>query len=67
MRIRQLKLEAAVLLAFILSFGTAVAPCMPVPATSAAAQKQVKLNVRSKTLKVGQKGYKLKLVNNQQG
>lgn len=67
MRIRQLKLEAAVLLAFILSFGTAVAPCVPVPATSAAAQKQVKLNVRSKTLKVGQKGYKLKLVNNQQG
>ncbi len=67
MRIRQLKLEAAVLLAFILSFGTAVAPCVPVPATSAAAQKQVKLNVKSKTLKVGQKGYKLKLVNNQQG
>lgn len=67
MRIRQLKLEAAVLLAFILSFGTAVAPCVPVPATSAATQKQVKLNVRSKTLKVGQKGYKLKLVNNQQG
>ncbi len=67
MRIRQLKLEAAVLLAFILSFGTAVAPCVPVPATSAATQKQVKLNVKSKTLKVGQKGYKLKLVNNQQG
>ncbi|KAI4449468.1 hypothetical protein C823_003997 [Eubacterium plexicaudatum ASF492] len=67
MRIRQLKLEAAVLLAFILSFGTAVAPCVPVPGTSAAAQKQVKLNVKSKTLKVGQKGYKLKLVNNQQG
>lgn len=67
MKIRQLKLEAAALLAFILSFSTAMAPCVPVPAASAAAQKQVKLNVKSKTLKVGQKGYKLKLVNNQQG
>lgn len=67
MRIRQLKLEAAVLLAFILSCSTAMAPCVPVSAASAAAQKQVKLNVKSKTLNVGQKGYKLKLVNNQQG
>ena len=40
---------------------------MPVLPASAAAQKQVSLNVKSKTLKVGQKDYKLKLVNNRQG
>ncbi len=67
MSIRRLKMEAALLLAFIMSCSTAMAPCVPVLEASAAAQKQVKLNVRSKTLKVGQKGYKLKLVNNQQG
>ena len=67
MKIRQLKMKAAVLLAFIVSCSTAMAPCVPALEASAAAQKQVKLNVSSKTLKAGQKGYKLRLVNNQQG
>ncbi len=67
MRIRRLKMEAAVLLAFILSCSTAMAQCVPVLAASAAAQKQLELNVKSKTLKTGQKDYKLKLVNNKQG
>ena len=67
MSIRRLKMEAALLLAFIVSCCTVMAPCMPVLPASAAAQKQVSLNVRSKTLKVGQKDYKLKLVNNRQG
>lgn len=67
MRIRQLKTEVAVLLAFVMLCSTAMVPCGPVLTASAAAQKQVKLNVKSKTLKVGQKGYKLKLVNNKQG
>ena len=67
MKIRQLKMKAAVLLAFIVSCSTATAPCVPALEAPAAAQKQVKLNVSSKTLKAGQKGYKLRLVNNQQG
>ena len=67
MSIRRLKMEAALLLAFIVSCCTVMAPCMPVLPASAAAQKQVSLNVKSKTLKVGQKDYKLKLVNNRQG
>ena len=67
MRIRRLKREVAALMAIVMACGTATIPYRPAMIASAASQKQVKLNVKSKTLKVGQKGYKLRLVNNKQG
>ena len=66
MRIRQLKLEVAVLLAAVMTCSAPACAGMPVLTASAAAKAQVRLNVESKTLKVGQKDYKLKLVNNKQ-
>ncbi len=66
MRIRQLKSEVAVLLAAVMACSAPAYAGMPALAASAAAKAQVRLNVESKTLKVGQKDYKLKLVNNKQ-
>lgn len=66
MRIRQLKLEVAVLLAAVMTCSAPASAGMSALTVSAAAKAQVRLNVESKTLKVGQKGYKLKLVNNNQ-
>ncbi len=66
MRIRQLKLEVAVLLAAVMTCSAPACAGMPALTASAAAKAQVRLNVESKTLKVGQKDYKLKLVNNKQ-
>ena len=66
MRIRQLKLEVAVLLAAVMTCSAPACAGMPALTVSAAAKAQVRLNVESKTLKVGQKDYKLKLVNNKQ-
>ena len=61
MRIRQLKLEVAVLLAAVMTCRAPASAGMSALTVSAAAKAQVRLNVESKTLKVGQKGYKLKL------
>ena len=66
MRIRQLKLEVAVLLAAVMTCSAPASTGMFALTASAAAKAQVRLNVESKTLKAGQKGYKLKLVNNKQ-
>lgn len=66
MRIRQLKLEVAVLLAAVMTCSAPASAGMPALTASAAAKAQVRLNVESKTLNAGQKGYKLKLVNNKQ-
>lgn len=67
MRKRQVKLEVAAIMAVMMACSTAIAPCRPTLTAKAASQKQVKLNVKSKTLKEGQTGYKLKLVNNARG
>ena len=61
------KLEVAAIMAVVMACSTAIAPCRPTLTAKAASQKQVKLNVKSKTLKEGQTGYKLKLVNNARG
>lgn len=66
MRIRQLKLEVAVLIAAVMTCSVPAFAGMSALKASAAAKAQVGLNVESKTLKVGQKDYKLKLVNNKQ-
>ncbi len=66
MRIKQLKLEVAVLLAAVMTCSAPASTWMPALTASAAVKAQVRLNVESKTLKAGQKDYKLKLVNNKQ-
>ena len=65
MSIKQLKLEVALVLAIVMVC-SAPASGMFALTASAAAKAQIRLNVESKTLKAGQKGYKLKLVNNKQ-
>lgn len=66
MKIRKLKLEAALLLAAVMACSAPASTGTLTLTASAATGTQVKLNVKSKTLKAGQKDYKLKLVNNKQ-
>lgn len=65
LKIKQLKLEAALLLAVVMAC-SAPASTGLLAASAATTGGQVRLNVKSKTLKAGQKDYKLKLVNNKQ-